>query len=99
MIICGVDEAGYGPTLGPLVMTACALRVPDGPGGPDVWEILADWVARSPVRRETRLVVADSKKMYSPATGLWRLEETVLAFLQAGGRHFGMKVDETITEK
>ncbi len=35
MIYVGIDEAGYGPTLGPLVVSAAAFRIPDRliPGG------------------------------------------------------------------
>ena len=33
--IIGIDEAGYGPPLGPLVMTAVACRVPDGAADAD----------------------------------------------------------------
>ena len=32
MIHAGIDEAGYGPLLGPLVIGAAAFRLPDGPG-------------------------------------------------------------------
>ena len=28
--VVGIDEAGYGPNLGPLVQTAIAVRLPDG---------------------------------------------------------------------
>ena len=32
--VVGIDEAGYGPNLGPLVQSAVALRLPDDdPGG------------------------------------------------------------------
>src|SRR5688572_19007194 len=34
MIVAGIDEAGYGPLLGPLVVGCCAFEVePEGAGG------------------------------------------------------------------
>ena len=37
--IIGIDEAGYGPNLGPFVMTATACRVPDNLGHFDLWRL------------------------------------------------------------
>src|SRR5437016_4219233 len=31
--LIGMDEAGYGPNLGPFVMSAVACKVPEGPAG------------------------------------------------------------------
>ena len=63
--VIGIDEAGYGPLLGPLVVGISVFRIP-GEGNA--------LSARLPV------VVDDSKKLFSRATGLGRLEEGVLAF-------------------
>lgn len=57
----GIDEVGYGPSLGPLVVAAVAARGPL-PGG---------------VR------IADSKKVFSQASGVGSLEPAVLGFLRA----------------
>lgn len=40
MILAGIDEAGYGPTLGPLVVSMSAFRVPEGlqPGSAPIAE-------------------------------------------------------------
>jgi hypothetical protein len=76
--VVGIDEAGYGPNLGPFVMTAVALRVPDDPGG-DLWQRLAAAVRRDTDPDDGRLLVADSKVVYSPARGLGPLETAVLA--------------------
>jgi hypothetical protein len=87
MILAGIDEAGYGPTLGPLVVAGTVFRVPDeeGPAPPDLWKMLGRSTCRRPDGR--RVPVDDSKKLYSTAKGIGGLEEGVLAFLerQEGG--------------
>ena len=68
--IIGIDEAGYGPNLGPFVMTAIALRVPDDGAEGDLWQRLAAAVRRQSDPDDGRLLVADSKVVYAPARGL-----------------------------
>lgn len=83
--IIGIDEAGYGPNLGPFVMTAVACQVPDALAGADLWQTLAPAVRGEPDRDEDRLLVADSKVVYSTARGLLGLERGVLGTLWRGG--------------
>ncbi|MHC4789032.1 MAG: hypothetical protein ACYS8K_07490 [Planctomycetota bacterium] len=80
----GIDEAGYGPRLGPLVVAGTAFSVRGEPREGMLWEQLRDGVALQARGSDGRLVVNDSKKVYSPAQGLRRLEEGVLGFLHAG---------------
>lgn len=84
-LVIGMDEAGYGPNLGPLVVTATAWEVPDRPGDADFWGAFADVVDQGPCADGARLHVADSKDVYSPARGLESLERSVLATLRLGG--------------
>jgi ribonuclease HII len=77
----GIDEAGYGPKLGPLVVAAAAFRLPRTPREGVLWEALAEAVTQQARGAVDRLVVYDSKKVYSPSAGLRRLEEGVLSFL------------------
>jgi ribonuclease HII len=79
----GIDEAGYGPNLGPLVMTAV---VAEGPGErePDVWADLDAGVARAG-DASGRLWVDDSKAILRHPSGRERLEATCLAVLAAAG--------------
>jgi ribonuclease HII len=79
--IIGIDEAGYGPNLGPFVMTSVACRVPDDLVGADLWDVLAAAVRRPEAGDDDRVVVADSKLLYVPGNGLPRLERNVLAAL------------------
>jgi hypothetical protein len=74
--LAGVDEAGLGPILGPLVVGGVAMQ---GPPGVDPWRLLQRHVARH--RHEKGKVrVADSKKVNQGPHGLRRLEETALVF-------------------
>lgn len=77
--IIGIDEAGYGPNLGPLVMTSAACRVPAERVGCNLWELLANTVRRPEEPADERIVVGDSKLVYTSARGLGDLETSVLA--------------------
>ena len=79
--VIGIDEAGYGPNLGPLVMTSVTAWVPERLLAADLWHILRKAVRRPSDPPDRRVVVGDSKLVYSPAKGLEDLEATVLAVL------------------
>jgi hypothetical protein len=86
--IVGIDEAGYGPNLGPFVMTAVGCQLPDDhlpeSGGLDLWARLATVVRRGSeraVRGDGRLLIDDSKIVHTGTRGLLRLEQGVLAVL------------------
>ncbi len=79
----GIDEAGYGPRLGPLVVAGAAFFLPRLPREGMLWQTLQDAVCRRARGRGGRLIINDSKKVYTPARGLKRLEEGVLAALRA----------------
>jgi hypothetical protein len=97
--LIGTDEAGYGPNLGPLVISATVWETPDDVGAGNLFERLAHVIAEKaekeaekgdisdlcaapegPFRQMgtvpffRRIVIADSKKLYSPDKGLRRLE-------------------------
>lgn len=76
----GIDEAGYGPPLGPLVVTAAAVRCPDGG---DPWAALGASVSPDP--SGPGIPVCDSKRLHRPAAGPARVEGTALPFLHASG--------------
>jgi ribonuclease HII len=79
--LIGIDEAGYGPNLGPFVMSAVACRVPPAHLDGDLWSALAPAVRRAEEEDDGRLLIADSKVVYSTARGLHALETGVLACL------------------
>jgi ribonuclease HII len=79
--IIGIDEAGYGPNLGPLVMSSAACRVPDELIGANLWRVLRRAVRRQHWTVDGRLLVEDSKIVYTTARGLHDLETGVLGVL------------------
>ncbi|QDU84585.1 Hypothetical protein Pla163_16960 [Planctomycetes bacterium Pla163] len=87
ILVGGIDEAGLGPLLGPLCMGACGLLVPTVErADARLWDVLAEAVSRDVKRDKERLVVDDSKRVYSRNDrGRRRLETTVLCFARAGG--------------
>lgn len=79
----GIDEAGYGPQLGPLVVAGTAFVTRERPAPGMLWRSLVEAVARRGGAGAERLVINDSKKVYTGPHGLKRLEEGVLSFLSA----------------
>ena len=78
-LLVGLDEAGYGPVLGPLVVAAAALRLPERRAADDLWRLLAPGVAREPDAPATQVLIADSKTLHRGPRALQRLERSVLA--------------------
>jgi len=95
VIVAGIDEAGLGPVLGPLVVTAAALSVPDHLADASMWDLLKPDVTRRPSRRGHAIAFADSKKLFSrkSKTGLAHLERGVLGMLATRGRTCGSLVE------
>jgi len=86
-LLVGIDEAGYGPHLGPLVVAGAAVEfngasVP----APDLWGAMGEWVVRRTAGAADRVVICDSKKAFvssDRARGIVTLERAVLGFLTA----------------
>lgn len=86
-IVAGIDEAGFGPRLGPLVVTGVAFRVPDDQAGACLWKTLNATFARKVSKNGRRLVVSDSKQLYKSRDDLHQLERPILTLLGAGGKN------------
>ncbi len=88
VIYAGLDEAGYGPMLGPLCLGLSVFRVRDwrpGAPAPDLWKSLRAAVCRAGKgASEPRIAIDDSKRLKGAGTiadphGIARLERAVLA--------------------
>jgi ribonuclease HII len=78
-LVLGIDEAGYGPNLGPLCVAASVWRVIDDLAPEQLYAHLEGLVSATPAAG--RLAIGDSKQLYRAADGLARLEGTVLGAL------------------
>jgi len=83
--MAGIDEAGYGPLLGPLIMSAVMASVPASGSARDLWTLLVGCVTARLRRRDPRLVITDSKLLSARSDGLPRLEIAALSLLAAAG--------------
>lgn len=87
MLVIGIDEAGYGPPIGPLCHGYSAFRIENyaQTQAPDFWELLHPAVSRDGA---TGLAIGDSKTLYSTEKGFEALERGVRACIecaQGGG--------------
>ncbi|MEL7482983.1 MAG: hypothetical protein AAFN41_01395 [Planctomycetota bacterium] len=97
LIYAGIDEAGYGPMLGPLCVGMSVFRVEEhaaGANAPDLWEVLKAGVCRSlkELRADSkhRVAIADSKALKLSNQSktrhpLLHLERAALSLLGASG--------------
>ena len=76
LFVAGVDEAGYGPKLGPLVVTLSAFRTGSAP----IEEILEGVVKKKAPLDGPHVAVDDSKKIFKGRHRFEQLEKTALAF-------------------
>ncbi len=83
--VVGTDEAGYGPNLGPLVISATVWETPDGVSNENLFARLSHLIAPrldgvSAVAGPW-VAMADSKVLYTPGKGLRHLERGLWAAL------------------
>jgi hypothetical protein len=77
--VVGTDEAGYGPNLGPLVISATVWHVPAQRPVASLPEHFA--ALRVDAGDPADMLIDDSKRLYTPGGGLAALERGVLAAL------------------
>lgn len=76
-LLIGIDEAGYGPNLGPFVTCLTAFETPANLCH-DLWPALNQGIRRVSEGKDKRAIVDDSKLVHR--AGLAQLERNVLAF-------------------
>lgn len=85
-VLAGIDEAGFGPILGPLVVSSTVFSLPDNLLNENLWQILRCSVAQKRKHLAGKLLITDSKKAFSKSIGIKHLEKTVLTCLRCLGQ-------------
>jgi ribonuclease HII len=101
VVLAGIDEAGFGPILGPLVVSSSAFSLPNHFLTADLWQILRKSVGSTRKHLAGRLLITDSKKAYSKQKGIKHLQRTTLACLgclDKPAQHTAGKSPATLTE-
>ena len=93
VVLVGIDEAGFGPILGPMVVSSSSFLLPHHLLTADLWQVLRKSVAGTRRHLAGRLLIADSKKAYSKSIGIKHLQRTTLTLL----KHLGTE-PATLTE-
>ena len=84
-VLVGIDEAGFGPILGPLVVSSSTFSLPRHLLEADLWQVLKKSVGCTRKHLAGRLLIVDSKKAYSRQKGIKQLQRTVLTALNCLG--------------
>jgi ribonuclease HII len=85
-ILVGIDEAGFGPILGPMIISSSTFSLPNHLLKSDLWQILGKSVGQRRKHLAGRLLITDSKKAYSRSLGIRHLERTVTGVLKYLGK-------------
>ena len=91
-LLIGVDEAGYGPNMGPLTICATAWRVPSSFDAAEMTRLLEPEFLAKPIKRDSRHIpIGDSKKIHKDSLAV---EGLIL-----GARYLGFELDGQIASE
>jgi ribonuclease HII len=82
VVLVGIDEAGFGPILGPLIVSSSTFSLPHNLLTSDLWQVLRKSISNRRKYLAGRLLITDSKKAYTRSLGIKHVQRTVLTVLK-----------------